>query len=69
MLLLEDDFKQSSEIKVFLQEKHFDCDAVYDGNLFLRQFKTAVYDLFILDINVPGVNGLEVCSLANNQCI
>jgi len=63
ILLLEDDFKLSSEIKVFLQEKHFVCDAVYDGNLFLRQFANAAYDLFILDINVPGVNGLEVCSL------
>jgi len=63
ILLLEDDFKLSSEIKVFLQEKHFDCDTVYDGNLFLRQFANTAYDLFILDINVPGVNGLEVCSL------
>ena len=67
ILLLEDDFKLSSEIKVFLQEKHFDCDAVYDGNLFLRQFSNAVYDLFILDINVPGVNGLEVCSLVRQS--
>lgn len=63
ILLLEDDFKLSSEIKVFLQDKHFDCDAVYDGNLFLKQFANGNYDLFILDINVPGVNGLEVCSL------
>jgi len=63
ILLLEDDFKLSSEIKVFLQGKLFDCDTVYDGNLFLRQFTNAAYDLFILDINVPGVNGLEVCSL------
>jgi len=67
ILLLEDDFKLSSEIKVFLQEKHFDCDAVYDGNLFLRQFANAAYDLFILDINVPGVNGLEVCSLVRQS--
>jgi DNA-binding response OmpR family regulator len=63
ILLLEDDFKLSSEIKVFLNEKNFGCDAVFDGNLFLKQFKTAVYDLFILDINVPGVNGLEVCKI------
>ena len=63
ILLLEDDFKLSSEIKVFLQGKLFDCDTVYDGNLFLRQFTNTAYDLFILDINVPGVNGLEVCSL------
>jgi DNA-binding response OmpR family regulator len=62
ILLLEDDFKLSSEIKLFLMEKEFDCDIVYDGNLFLRQSRTASYDLFILDINVPGINGLEVCS-------
>jgi DNA-binding response OmpR family regulator len=62
ILLLEDDFKLSSEIKVFLHDKHFECDSVYDGNLFLKQFANATYDLFILDINVPGVNGLEVCS-------
>ncbi len=62
ILLLEDDFKLSSEIKVFLKDKNFECDTVYDGNLFLRQFTTTPYDLFILDINVPGVNGLEVCS-------
>jgi DNA-binding response OmpR family regulator len=63
ILLLEDDFKLSSEIKVFLNEKFFRCEAVFDGNLFLKQFKTAVYDLFILDINVPGVNGFEVCKI------
>ena len=62
ILLLEDDFKLSSEIKIFLKGKNIDCDAVYDGNLFLRQFSTEAYDLFILDINVPGVNGLDVCS-------
>jgi len=67
ILLLEDDFKLSSEIKVFLQEKHFDCDAVYDGNLFIKQFTNAAYDVFILDINVPGVNGLEVCSLVRQS--
>jgi DNA-binding response OmpR family regulator len=63
ILLLEDDFKLSSEIKLFLHDKHFNCDAVYDGNLFLKQFANATYNLFILDINVPGLNGLEVCSL------
>ena len=66
ILLLEDDFKLSSEIKLFLKDKHFECDVVYDGNLFLRQFTAEPYDLFILDINVPGVNGLEVCSMVRS---
>lgn len=66
ILLLEDDFKLSSEIKLFLEDKHFECDVVYDGSLFLKQFNAIAYDLFILDINVPGVNGLEVCSFIRN---
>ena len=63
ILLLEDDFKLSSEIKLFLKDKNFECDVIYDGNLFIRQFFSLAYDLYILDINVPGINGHEVCSV------
>lgn len=62
ILLLEDDFKLASEVKIFLSGKHFHCDVVYDGSLFSKQVKQDNYDLFILDINVPGLNGIEVCS-------
>ncbi len=61
ILLLEDDFKMSSEIKLFFARSGFECDVVYDGLLFMKQLKTAVYDLYILDVNVPSMNGLEVC--------
>jgi len=62
VLLLEDDFKLATEIKVFLNEKNIECDVVYDGSLFLKQYQSSSYNIYILDINVPGVNGLEVCS-------
>ena len=62
ILLLEDDFKLSSEIQVFLTDKQYACDMVYDGNLFMKQAQIGDYDLFILDINVPGMNGFEVCA-------
>ena len=62
VLLLEDDFKLATEVKVFLNDKNIECDVVYDGSLFLKQYNTAQYNIYILDINVPGVNGLEVCS-------
>jgi len=61
ILILEDDFTLSKEIKQFLESKAFDCDTVYDGNLFFNQTQLSKYDLFILDINVPGMNGFEVC--------
>lgn len=61
ILLLEDDQKLANEIKHFLKLQNFDCELVFDGNLFLRQSNLENYNLYILDINVPFVNGFEVC--------
>lgn len=61
ILLLEDDFTLSKEVKQFLVSKDFECDVVYDGSLLLKQAHMNKYDLFLLDINVPGMNGFEVC--------
>lgn len=61
ILLLEDDPILSKEVKDFLTKHDFECNCVYDGSLVLKQFKLNIPDLVILDINVPGTNGLEVC--------
>ncbi|MEY4937933.1 MAG: Transcriptional activator protein CopR [Bacteroidota bacterium] len=61
ILLLEDDFTLSKEIKSFFLSKSMYCDPVFDGLLLLKQYHAEQYDLVILDINVPGINGLEVC--------
>jgi DNA-binding response OmpR family regulator len=61
ILLLEDDPILSKEISTYLTNLDFQCDRVYDGSFAKSQFKTKSYDLAILDINVPGTNGIEVC--------
>jgi len=61
ILLLEDDFTLSKEIAVFFASKEFECVPYYDGTLLLRKYFPYEYDLIILDINVPGINGIEVC--------
>ncbi|MFN3852171.1 MAG: response regulator transcription factor [Spirosomataceae bacterium] len=61
ILLLEDDAVLSQQILTFLKSKLIDCDAVFDGETFFRQIKKAEYDAFLLDINVPKINGLDVC--------
>ncbi len=66
ILLLEDDPVLSAEIKSFLQKQGFGCDAVYDGSLVEKQLRTRRYDLALLDVNVPGINGLEVCRRLRN---
>ncbi|WP_109673066.1 response regulator transcription factor [Dyadobacter jejuensis] len=61
ILLLEDDTILSQEILTFLKSKNFECDAVYNGDIFFRQIHKKPYGLYLLDINVPGMHGLEVC--------
>lgn len=61
ILLLEDDFTLSKEIVTFFTSKSFQCTPYYDGLLLLKKYKPNDYDLIILDINVPGKNGIEVC--------
>lgn len=61
ILLLEDDFRLSKEVKTFFESREVQCDCVADGLEVLKQYKSDKYDLVILDINVPGQNGLEAC--------
>ena len=61
ILLLEDDFKMASETKLFLDSQSYSCDVVYDGTIFFKQKLQKRYQIYILDINVPSLNGLEVC--------
>ncbi|KAA0127343.1 response regulator transcription factor [Chryseobacterium sp. SN22] len=61
ILLLEDDLILSAELCKFLESNHFTCDKIYDGETFLRQIRNSSYDLYLLDINVPKISGLDVC--------
>src|SRR5690606_14968126 len=61
ILLLEDDLILSAELSKFLESNRFTTDRIYDGETFLRQIKNNSYDLYLLDINVPKINGLDVC--------
>lgn len=61
ILLLEDDSILSREIKDFFHSKGVEMDTVFDGDLFFKQIKNNQYDIYLLDINVPKINGLDDC--------
>ncbi len=61
ILLLEDDLVLTTELKKFLDTYAAVCDNVYDGEQFLEKAQTMVYDIYLLDIHVPKLNGLQVC--------
>lgn len=66
-LLLEDDLVLSKEIVQFLNRMNIDCDTVFDGEIFFRQQKTNNYDIYLLDINVPKINGFDVCKIIREK--
>ncbi|MBL0911561.1 MAG: response regulator transcription factor [Bacteroidia bacterium] len=66
ILVLEDDYTLARELLAFFGSKDFECECIYDGQLFLRHFLKQKADLYLLDINVPGVNGVEVCQAIRN---
>lgn len=61
VLLLEDDMILTAELMKTLENKGHLCDNVFDGEQFLSTFKNKDYDIYLLDINVPKVDGLQVC--------
>lgn len=61
ILLLEDDPILSAELGKFLENNRFSVKRVYDGDLFLKEVRQNNYNLYLLDINVPKINGLDIC--------
>ncbi len=44
----------------FLEEQGYEVVSVYDGDEAQEKLYESKYDLLLLDINVPGINGLEL---------
>ena len=61
ILLVEDDTSVASFITKGLQEEHYAVDAATDGEEGLFMATTVPYDLLILDVMVPKMNGLTLC--------
>lgn len=60
LLLVEDENKVASFIKKGLEEEGYAVDHASDGQLGLMMGLDGVHDLIILDINLPGKDGLSV---------
>jgi two-component system copper resistance phosphate regulon response regulator CusR len=60
-LLVEDEPKLASFIKKGMENESFEMDIAYDGQTGLSMFQKNTYDLAILDVNLPVMNGFELC--------
>lgn len=59
--LAEDDQKIAALIKTGLEEYGYEITSIPDGQQALDIFSTNHFDLVILDIMMPGLNGIAVC--------
>ncbi len=60
LLLAEDEKRLSCALCEILSKHTYDVDAVYDGKSALAYIASGVYDAVILDIMMPGLDGLSV---------
>ncbi len=60
ILLLEDDYALAQTLEELLEIEGYGVDLVYDGNEAVDASFNGKYDLYIFDINVPALNGLDL---------
>ena len=69
ILIIEDEKMLAASLKVLLERNDFQADCAYDGNAGLEMAKLGIYDLLILDVMMPKLNGYQVAKLLRqNHC-
>jgi DNA-binding response OmpR family regulator len=61
ILIIEDDPTLNKNIKEALIAEGYMAETVFDGLLAERLLKKEKYDCIIMDINMPGKNGFDIC--------
>ena len=61
ILLVEDEEHLHEAIKMNLEMENYLVTSVYEGKDAVSKFKLGRYDLIILDVMLPGMNGFDIC--------
>lgn len=61
LLVVEDEHRIARAIKEGLEQEHYAVDIEFDGESGYGAASAETYDLIILDVMMPGMNGYEVC--------
>lgn len=66
ILIVEDEKKLAQVLADYLREADFDVDCVYRGDEVLPVFEARAFDAVLLDIMLPGKDGITVCRELRN---
>ena len=70
ILIAEDERRLAESIRAMLKSKGYDADTAFDGAEALEYARRDVYDLLVLDVMMPKLNGFEVArKLRSRQTI
>lgn len=61
LLMVEDQTDLAENLFEFLGEDHYSLDFAADGLTALHLLATRNYDIIVLDLMLPGVNGFDIC--------
>jgi DNA-binding response OmpR family regulator len=61
ILIVEDEKKIADTLKIGLMENGFYVEVAYDGKIGYQLLTSRSFDLVVLDINLPGMNGYDLC--------
>ena len=64
VLLAEDEARMNRALSELLRQEGYDVDAVKNGTDALDALETGIYDLVVLDVMMPGLNGFDVAKKA-----
>lgn len=69
ILVIEDEQLLAQSIKAVLEQKGFEVETVYDGETGAEYARLGIYDLLILDVMMPGLDGFQVAkALRAGRC-
>lgn len=61
ILVIEDEYDIAELIRIHLQDLNHDVTVARDGHTGLSRSSNEAWDLIMLDLRLPGVDGLEIC--------
>ena len=69
ILLAEDEKRMAAALVALLKQEKYDVDHMADGASALAALESGVYDMAVLDVMMPEMNGFEVARRARNKGI
>ena len=67
IFLLEDDITLNETIVEYFEDLNYEVTSAYDGNSALELIYEKSFDILLLDVNVPDINGFEILQEVREQ--